>query len=86
MLVPGDQLYLLISDSPCVELVLLRSQQCLDRAPLVHGAIALRYLVEGQCEIENFAGIDHALQDEVDEVWQVSALTPSSSAWARRNR
>jgi hypothetical protein len=62
-----------MSDSPCVELVLLWSQQCLDRAPLVHRAIALRYLVEGQREIENFTRIDHALQDEIDEVRQVSA-------------
>ena len=51
----------------------LWSQQRLDRAPLVHRSISLRHLVEGQREIEDLAGIDDALQDEIDEVWQVSA-------------
>jgi hypothetical protein len=51
----------------------LRSQQRLDGAPLVHGAIALRHLVERQREIEDLARIDGPLQDQIDEVWQVSA-------------
>src|SRR3954466_830856 len=42
-------------------------QERLDRAALVHRGVAVRYLVERQHEVEDFAGIDRALQNEVDE-------------------
>src|SRR5437867_7452251 len=41
-------------------------EQGLDGAALVHGAVALGDLVEGQDEVEDLAGIDVAVPDEVD--------------------
>ena len=36
----------------------LSTEQCLDRPPLVHRAIALRHLIERQGQVEHLAGID----------------------------
>src|SRR5438093_7329571 len=46
----------------------VHGQECLDGAAFVHGAVALGDLIEGECEVEDFAGIDVAVPDEVDEL------------------
>src|SRR4051812_3242556 len=50
----------------------LRTQQDLDCAALVHGAIAFRNLGKGQDEVEDLAGVDLAVPHEVDELGQVA--------------
>jgi hypothetical protein len=50
----------------------LRPQKGLDRATLVHSAIALRNLIEGQGQVEYLARIDLAVPHEVDEFGQVA--------------
>jgi hypothetical protein len=45
-------------------------EQRLDGAAFVHRAVALRDVVEGQVEIEDLAGIDLAVPDEVDKLGQ----------------
>src|ERR1041385_447937 len=45
----------------------LRPQQRLDRAALVHRAVALRHLVERQGQIENLAGGDLPVPHQVDQ-------------------
>src|SRR6185369_10660798 len=75
------------SDGPFVEacdparfisiyrLLLLRSvrmQKRLDGASLVHGPIAFSHLIEGQSQIENLAGIDLAVQHQIDQFRQVA--------------
>src|SRR3954452_14421478 len=48
----------------------LRGEQGLDGATLVHGAVALGGLVEGEGEVEDLARFDLAAGDEVDQVGQ----------------
>src|SRR5574337_69570 len=48
----------------------LRAQQRLDRAALVHGAIALRHLVERQSQIEDLAGVDLSVPDQINQLGQ----------------
>ena len=48
----------------------LRAQQRLDRAALVHRAVALRQLFEGQRQVEHLAEIDGPIQHEVDQLGQ----------------
>jgi hypothetical protein len=47
-------------------LVVSRPQQRLDRAAFVHRSVAVGDLVEGQGEVEDLAGLDRAVPDEVD--------------------
>src|SRR5574337_994143 len=51
----------------------LRAQQRLDRAALVHGAIALRHLVERQSQIEDLAGVDLSVPDQINQLGQEAA-------------
>jgi hypothetical protein len=51
----------------------LRTQQGLDRAALVHCAIALRHLVKGQGQVEDLAGIDLPVPHHVDKLRQEPA-------------
>src|SRR5659263_488945 len=44
----------------------LRAQQRLNRAALVHRAVALRHLVERQGQVEHLAGVDLPLPHQVD--------------------
>src|SRR2546429_4659618 len=46
----------------------VHGQQRLDGAAFVHGAVALGDLIEGEREVEDLAGIDLAVPDEVDEL------------------
>ena len=50
-----------------------RAQQRLDRPALVHCAITLRHLIEGQREVEHLAGVDRPLPYELDQLGQVAA-------------
>src|SRR5260370_11152495 len=52
---------------------LLRAQQRLDGAALVHRAVAFRDLVERQRQIEDLAGIDFPLPHEINQFWQEAA-------------
>src|SRR5439155_13197965 len=47
-------------------------QQRLDRAPLVHRPIPLRYLIQRQRQIEDFSGIDLSRPYQVDQVGEES--------------
>src|SRR3954449_6728108 len=49
------------------------SQQGLDGAALVHGPVSLGGLVEGHGEVEDLAGVDLPVPDEIDELWQEAA-------------
>lgn len=49
------------------------AQQCLDRAPLVHRAIAVGDPIERQHEIEHFPWIDRSLDDKLDQLRQIPA-------------
>jgi hypothetical protein len=40
----------------------------LDRAALVHRAVALRHLLERQLQVEDFAGVDLPVPDQVDQL------------------
>src|SRR5207253_2500665 len=51
----------------------LRAQQRLNRSALVHSAVALRHLLQGQFQVENLAGMYLALPDSVNEVRQEAA-------------
>src|SRR6266705_2081547 len=51
----------------------LGPEQRLDGAAFVHGAVALRDLVEGQGQVEDLAGIDVAVPDEVGQLGQEAA-------------
>jgi hypothetical protein len=42
------------------------AQERLDRAALVHRAVAFRYLIERQREIENLPGLDRTVCDQLD--------------------
>src|SRR5437867_10660728 len=46
----------------------LRPQQRLDRAALVHRAIALRHLIQRQCQVEYFSWINLSIPDQVDQL------------------
>src|SRR3954469_12359803 len=46
------------------------TQQGLDRAALVHRAVALGCLVQWQSEVEDLAGVDRAVADELDQSGQ----------------
>src|SRR5215212_3432752 len=48
----------------------LRAQQRLDRAALVHRAVALRHLLQRQAQVEDFAGVDLPVPDQVDKLGQ----------------
>src|ERR671914_402071 len=48
----------------------LRAQQRLDRAALVHRAVALRHLLEWQGQVEDLAGVDLPVPDQVDKLGQ----------------
>lgn len=41
-----------------------RQQQGLDRAALVHRAVALRHFLQGQGQVEDLAGVDRAVLDQ----------------------
>ncbi len=45
-------------------------EQGLDGAAFVHGAVALGDLVEREGEVEHLPGVDLAVADEVDQLWQ----------------
>src|SRR3954451_7554795 len=49
------------------------SQQGLDGAALVHGPVSLGGLVEGHGEVEDLAGVDLPVPDEIDELGQEAA-------------
>src|SRR5437773_2513995 len=51
----------------------LWTQQRLDGAALVHGAISLGYLLERQLEIEDFAGIDGPVLHQLNQLGKVAA-------------
>src|SRR4051812_7564691 len=56
-------------------LLLLRSvrmQKRLDGATLVHCPVAFSHLIERQSQIENLAGIDLAVQHQIDQFRQVA--------------
>src|SRR3954470_13919333 len=61
------------ADSWACSCGLLRAQQRLDGAALVHGPVTLGHLIERQRKDEDLAGIDLAIPDEVDQVRQVPA-------------
>ena len=44
----------------------LRAQQRLDRAALVHCAVALRHMIERQRQAEDLLGINLRLPDQID--------------------
>lgn len=46
----------------------LQGEHYFDGAPLVHGFVALRCLVEREAEVEHLAGVDLAVPDGPDEV------------------
>src|SRR5438132_6082389 len=46
----------------------VHGQQRLDGAAFVHGAVALGDLIEGELEVEDLAGVDLTVPDEVDEL------------------
>src|SRR5829696_4248506 len=48
----------------------LRAQQRLDCAALVHRAVALRYLLQRQGQVEDLAGVDLPVPDQVDKLGQ----------------
>src|ERR671910_3237746 len=47
-----------------------RTQQRLDSAALVHRTVALRYLLERQGQVEDLAGVDLPVPDQVDQLGQ----------------
>src|SRR5829696_6968254 len=47
-----------------------RPQQRLDRAALVHRAVALRHLLERQVQVEDLAGVDLPVPDQLDKLGQ----------------
>jgi len=49
------------------------AQQRLDRAALVHRAVTLRHLLEGQGQVENLAGVDLSVPHQVDQRGQEAA-------------
>src|SRR2546425_174340 len=51
----------------------LRPQQRFDRTALVHRAIALRHLIQRQCQVEYFSWIALPLPDQVDQLWEEMA-------------
>ena len=57
----------------CTISVSLRTQQCLDRSPLIHRAIAVGNLFERQHEIEHLARVDLAIPCQVDQLRQEAA-------------
>src|SRR5919106_1108240 len=48
-------------------------EEGLDGASLVHGAVAVVRLVEGEGEVEDPAGVDLAVPDQVDELGEEAA-------------
>src|SRR5262245_56216375 len=50
-----------------------RTEQRLDRPAFIHGAVALRNLVERQGQVEDLPRIDLLVPDELDEIGQVAA-------------
>ena len=46
----------------------VRVQQRLDRATLVHGSVALSYLIQRQSQIENLAGIYRSITNHLDQL------------------
>src|ERR1041385_1235400 len=50
----------------------VRMQKCLDGATLIHGPVAFSHLIERQSQIENLAGIDLAVQHQIDQFRQVA--------------
>src|SRR6478752_2726452 len=51
----------------------VRRQQHLGRTALIHRLVPLGCLVEGQREVEDDAGVDLAVPDELDQLGQVGA-------------
>src|SRR5579884_2980621 len=51
----------------------LRAQQRFDGAALVHSAVALRHLREGQLQVKDLARVDFLVPYEVDQRGQVAA-------------
>src|SRR5436190_5268980 len=49
------------------------TQECLDRAALVHGAVAVGDLLERQREIEHLARVDRPVEDQVDQFGKIAA-------------
>lgn len=45
-------------------------EEHLGGAALVHGLVALCRLLQGQGEVEDLAGVDRAVPDELDQVGQ----------------
>src|SRR5207237_7961328 len=54
--------------SPCS-----RTQQRLDRAALVHRAVALRHLIEWQHQVEDFPGVDLSIKHQLNQLGEEAA-------------
>src|SRR6516162_10837832 len=63
----GREPHLLISMMNLLD-VALGLQKRLDRAALVHGAVTFRHLIERQRQIEDLAGVDRSVLDEIDQL------------------
>ena len=50
-----------------------RAEKDLDGAPLIHGLVAVGGLVERELEVEDLAGVDRAVPDQVDQLGQEPA-------------
>src|SRR5579884_15914 len=61
------------STRPSVGRLLSGLEQRLDGPPLVHGAVALRHLIQGQGQVEDLAGVDPPVPDQVDQLGQETA-------------
>src|SRR5256885_838755 len=57
----------------------LWAQQRLDRAALVHGAVALRHLVERQSQVKDPAGVDFLVPYQIDQLGQVAPYRRGSA-------
>src|SRR5215470_2315912 len=68
----GREPHLLISMMNLLD-VALGLQKRLDRATLVHGAVTFRHLCQRQRQIEDLAGIDRSILDEIDQLRQETA-------------
>ncbi len=63
-------LILLFSSIPSCS---LRAQQHLNGTVLVHRTVALHHLVKRQDQVEDLAGVDLLIPDEIDQFGQVTA-------------
>src|SRR5439155_2844316 len=57
----------------CSSRISSRLQQCFYGAAFIHRSVALSYLSERQGQIENLAGVDFPVQNQLDQLRQVAA-------------